>query len=45
MTDHEYNQLRRSLMAQFHQMMTEEIPPMPEEYAGRFPPLDWAPKY
>ncbi len=45
MTDHERSQLRSSLMAQFQQMMTEELPPIPDEYLAQSQTPEWALKH
>ncbi|HEX3425860.1 MAG TPA: hypothetical protein VHT30_06990 [Acidimicrobiales bacterium] len=45
MTDHEFRQLREDLMAQFDQMVNEELPPGPPGYPGESFTLPWAQKH
>jgi hypothetical protein len=44
MTDHELRQLRDNLMAQFNEMISEELPPCPVELRETFP-LPWASQF
>jgi hypothetical protein len=41
MTDTQLNQLRQNLMAQFKEMVTEELPPGGSDYPDGFHNLGW----
>jgi hypothetical protein len=43
MTDTELSQLRQNLMAQFQEMMADDLP-TGQDYASDVQPLEWAPK-
>jgi hypothetical protein len=44
MTDTELSQLRQNLMAQFQEMMADDLPTGQHDYASDVQPLEWAPK-